>query len=205
VPGLQIAAVGIGANMLAVLINGGQMPIWAAAFFAAGFEEAEIANDPFHFLLRADSVAEFVSRGGLFGDVIPIPIPIIRDVVSIGDVLIALGIFWAIVYSMTRVDAPSRPSIALGSNPVLRPATAAVSTAGVAYSEAARIPGDISDAGAELMGVRRQSPYLRLAGNRNFSLLWVGQLVSLLGEKIHQVALGFLVLRATGSPVEVGI
>jgi MFS family permease len=204
VPGLQIAAVGIGANMAAVLINGGAMPIWAAAFAAAGFTEADIANDPFHFLLRADSVAEFVARGGLFGDVIPIPFPIIRDVVSIGDVLLAFGIFWAIVYSMTRADAPSRASIALGPNPVLRPAGAAIVATGVPYSEPSRIPGDISSTGAELMGLRRQSPYLRLARNRNFSLLWVGQLVSLLGEKIHQVALGFIVLRATGSPIEVG-
>jgi MFS family permease len=191
--------------MVAVLINAGQMPIWAAAFFAAGFSEADIANDPFHFLLRADSVAEFVSRGGLFGDVIPIPVPIIRDVVSIGDVLLAFGIFWAIVYSMTRVDAPSRQSVALGTNPVVRPTGGTMVAAGVPYSESRVIPGELSSAGAEVMGVRRQSPYLRLALNRNFSLLWTGQLVSLLGEKIHQVALGFLVLNATGSPVEVGI
>src|SRR5918992_4606065 len=52
VPGLQIAAVGIAANMIAVLINEGQMPIWAAAFSAAGFTHADIANDPFHFLLE---------------------------------------------------------------------------------------------------------------------------------------------------------
>ena len=71
VPGLQIASVGIGANMAAVLVNAGQMPIWAAAFFAAGFSEEVIANDPFHFLLQTDTVAEFVARGGLFGDVIP--------------------------------------------------------------------------------------------------------------------------------------
>ena len=119
VPGLQIASVGIGANMVAVLINGGQMPIWSAAFFSAGFTEADIVNDPFHFLLRTDTVAGFVAAGGLFGDVIPIPIPYIRDVVSIGDVLLALGIFWAIVYSMTRAGAPSRG--ARGPGPVPDP------------------------------------------------------------------------------------
>src|SRR5687768_11033338 len=114
VPGLQIASVGIGANLLAVLLNGGQMPIWSAAFFSAGFTQADLANDPFHFLLRTDTVAEFVTSGGLRGDVIPVPIPIIRDVVSIGDLLLALGIFWAIVYSMTRAEAPSRRTLALG-------------------------------------------------------------------------------------------
>src|SRR5262245_29293882 len=69
VPGLQIAAVGIGANLLAVLINQGQMPIWSGAFSAAGFTDDALANDPFHFILTADTVAEFVGAGGLFGDV----------------------------------------------------------------------------------------------------------------------------------------
>ena len=105
VPGLQIASVGIGANMAAVLINAGQMPIWSAAYYAAGFTDADIAGDPFHFLLQTSSVAGFVAQGGLFGDVIPLPIPIIRDVISIGDVLLAIGIFWAILYSMTRLGA----------------------------------------------------------------------------------------------------
>ncbi len=101
-PGLQIASVGIGANMAAVLINAGQMPIWSAAFFSAGFTEADILNDPFHTLLRVDTVASFVAQGGLFGDVIPIPIPIIRNVFSIGDVLIAVGVVVVIVAAMRR-------------------------------------------------------------------------------------------------------
>ena len=113
VPGLQIAAVGIGANMLALLLNAGQMPIWSAAFFAAGFTQADIVNDVFHFLLETDTVAGFIARGGIFGDVIPLPIPVIRDVISIGDVLLAMGIFWAIVYSMTRAEAP----LAVGHRP----------------------------------------------------------------------------------------
>ena len=203
-PGLQIAAVGIGANMAAVLVNAGQMPIWSAAFFAAGFDESVIANDPFHFLLRAETVADFVASGGLFGDVIPLPIPIIRDVVSIGDVLLALGIFWAIVYSMMRADAPSRGAVALGQTSIMRPATATPGTAGAAYAEASAIPAEVSEAGAEMAGMRRQSPYLRLFANRNFSLLWTGQLISLIGDRIHVVALGALVA-GRGSDLEVGI
>jgi MFS family permease len=204
VPGLQIAAVGIGANMAAVLVNAGQMPIWAAAFFAAGFDESIIANDPFHFLLREDSVGDFVARGGLFGDVIPLPIPIIRDVISIGDVLLALGIFWAILYSMTRVDAPSRGAFALGSTTVLRPAAATPGAAGAPYAAGGQIPAEVSEAGAEAAGMRRQSPYLRLFANRNFSLLWTGQLISLIGDRIHVIAVGALVANR-GSALEVGI
>lgn len=205
VPGLQIASVGIGANMVAVLANGGQMPIWGAAFAAAGFTPADIAGDPFHFILTAGSVGEFVGQGGLFGDVIPLPLPIIRDVVSLGDVLLALGIFWAIVYSMTRSDVPSRGAIAFGGPSLQRPVPGTPGLAGASYAEAGHIPAEVSRAGADLAGMRRQSPYLRLVRNRNFGLLWIGQLISLLGERIHQVALGFLVLRATGSTVEVGL
>jgi MFS transporter, DHA3 family, macrolide efflux protein len=203
VPGLQIASVGIGANMAAVIVNVGQMPIWSAAFFAAGFTEAQIANDPFHFLLTAESVADFVARGGLFGDVIPLPIPIIRDVVSIGDVLLAIGIFWAIVYSMTRVGAPSRGGVAFGPT-ILRPAAASPGVAGAPYAEASAIPAEVSKAGAEVAGLRRQSPYLRLFANRNFSLLWTGQLISLIGDRIHLIALGALVA-TRGTGLEVGL
>ena len=205
VPGLQIASVGIGANMLAVLLNQGQMPIWSAAYFSAGFTEAQIANDPFHFLLRTDTVAGFVASGGLFGDVIPLPIPYIRDVVSIGGVLLALGIFWAIVYSMTRADAPSRSALAIGPGPITRQSAAGTFQTGLAYADASAIPanaGRVPAADTEVP--RAQSPYLRLVRNRNFSLLWVGQLISLLGDRIHIIALGALVA-GRGSELELGL
>jgi len=204
VPGLQIASVGIGANMLAVLLNQGQMPIWSAAFFSAGFTEADIAGDPFHFLLRADTVASFVASGGLFGDVIPLPVPYIRDVVSIGDVLLALGIFWAIVYSMTRAEAPSRSALAIGPLPA-RQSAAGTFNAGLAYAGASSIPAEQGPPAVLGEAVSRpQSPYLRLVRNRNFSLLWVGQLVSLLGDRIHIIALGALVA-SRGTALEVGL
>ena len=205
IPGLQVAAVGIGSNLLAVLINGGRMPIWSGAYDAAGFAESALVDNNFHFILRADSIAEFVARGGLFGDVIPLPVPIIRDVISIGDVLLALGIFWAIVYSMTRAEAPARSALAVGGSQLVRPGTAGAAVLGVGYSEGQRVPPELSAAGADIAGLRRQSPYLRLVRNRNFSLLWIGQLVSLFGERIHTVALGFLVYDATGGgALEVG-
>ncbi|MGH8544548.1 MAG: DUF5317 family protein, partial [Gammaproteobacteria bacterium] len=61
VPGLQVASVGIGLNSLAVILNGGQMPIWVGAFEAAGFTPAAVADDPFHFLIASGSVQDFVS------------------------------------------------------------------------------------------------------------------------------------------------
>jgi MFS family permease len=126
-------------------------------------------------------------------------------VVSIGDVLLALGIFWAIVYSMTRADAPSRGALAIGSGPTTRQSAAGTFQTGLAYADASAIPaqaGRAVPADAELP--RAQSPYLRLVRNRNFSLLWVGQLISLLGDRIHIIALGALVA-GRGSELELGL
>jgi MFS family permease len=217
VPGLQIAAVGIGLNTLAVVLNAGQMPIWFGAFEAAGFHASDIVNDPFHVLTPATSLTAFVAKGGLFGDVIPIPLPIIRDVVSVGDVLLALGIFSAIVYSMTRADAPLRASFLLGASP-LRPTAAGEFQAGLAFSAPAA--GTLTRGGAfqprpmpapaaptEVQprpAGRGQSAYLTLARNRNFSLLWTGQLVSFMGDRIHQIALALLVETRYGA-LEVGL
>lgn len=212
VPGLQIAAVGIGLNALALVLNGGQMPIWSAAFTAAGFTPAALAHDPFHFLLQASSVSDFVLRGGIFGDVIPIPIPVIRDVVSIGDALLSIGIFWAIVYSMTRPNMPTRAALTLGLRPGDPFANASAFPGGQAQAVGstpalAAVGATAVGSGATEIAVteeRAQSPYLALVRNRNFSLLWVGQLVSFFGDRVNQVAIGVLVLqRAT--PLDVGI
>jgi DHA3 family macrolide efflux protein-like MFS transporter len=47
----------------------------------------------------------------------------------------------------------------------------------------------------------RRHPYVRLALNGSFSALWTGQLISLFGDRVHQVALAFLVLGMTNSPL----
>jgi MFS family permease len=49
-------------------------------------------------------------------------------------------------------------------------------------------------------------PYVRLAGNGAFSAMWLGQVVSSLGDRIHLVALVFLVAGATNSsPLAMGL
>jgi MFS family permease len=49
-------------------------------------------------------------------------------------------------------------------------------------------------------------PYVRLAGNGAFSAMWLSQVVSSLGDRIHQIALVFLVARATNSsPLALGL
>jgi DHA3 family macrolide efflux protein-like MFS transporter len=204
VPGLQVAAIGIGLNTLALLLNGGQMPIWSVAFAAAGFTPADLGNDPFHFLLATGSPAEFVSRGGIFGDVVPIPLPVIRDVLSIGDVLLAIGIFWAIVYSMIRPEAPLRPALSFGPRPGDPfPAAVVAGTVPAPMPPVAPVVPVPVPAVPAVPRIRPQSAYLELVRNRSFSLLWVGQLISFFGDRIHQVALGFLVINR-GTPLDVG-
>jgi MFS family permease len=52
------------------------------------------------------------------------------------------------------------------------------------------------------VGRVRQHPYVRLALNGSFSALWVGQLISLLGDRVHQIAIAALILRLTNnSPI----
>ncbi|HEX5578651.1 MAG TPA: MFS transporter [Candidatus Limnocylindria bacterium] len=213
VPGLQVAAVGVGLNTLAVILNAGGMPIWANAFAAAGFSPEALVGDPFHFLLATDTVAEFVSQGGVFGDVVPIPIPVIRDVISIGDILLAMGIFWAIVYSMTRPEAPERSLSALPPRPgdPFPAASLATSTAAAGQTvPPLPAPSLVVATAAATVGApavraeREQSPYLALVRNRNFSLLWIGQLISFFGDRIHQVALGVLLIEL-GTPLDLGI
>jgi len=50
----------------------------------------------------------------------------------------------------------------------------------------------------------RRHPYIRLALDSSFSALWTGQLISALGDRIHQIALAFVFLDATHSYVAVG-
>ena len=49
----------------------------------------------------------------------------------------------------------------------------------------------------------RRHPYVRLALNPSFSASGRGQLISLFGDRVNQIALAFLVLGVTGSPVAV--
>jgi MFS family permease len=51
----------------------------------------------------------------------------------------------------------------------------------------------------------RRHPYVRLALNGSFSALWVGQLISLFGDRVHQIALMFFVFEATNSPLNAAL
>ena len=51
----------------------------------------------------------------------------------------------------------------------------------------------------------RQHPYVRLALNGSFSALWAGQLISLFGDRLNQLALVAVVAISTGSALATGL
>jgi DHA3 family macrolide efflux protein-like MFS transporter len=247
-PGLSLAFVGILSNALAIIVNGGRMPILAQSLDAVGLTQADAAT-PFHSII-ASTDPHFLSRLGPFTDIIPIPI--VHDVASIGDVFLAVGLAFFLFATLLRApDEPlefdeavvrrrltglagtSRlPTASAASSSFgmrLRPETGLASGLGAGVAESAALapalaPLSLEPAGAAATagapagtlalprpGVRRPAavervrdhPYTRLALNSAFSSLWVGNLISLFGDRIHQVALAFLVLGITGSPLAV--
>jgi MFS family permease len=237
-PGIGLALVGTALNATAIVANGGFMPVWDEALAAAGMEPADILS-PIHFLLSSSDPVEFLRQAGPLGDVIPIPVPVIRNVLSIGDLLLAIGIGFFVFASLLRAPRPEEAAEAAGAaieGPIsvagglgqahrVRPATGLSSRlaetialdrpivlggsgAGIAVpapTPTPEAPGGLREARRGVLARALGHPYVRLAQNGSFGALWVGQLVSLFGDRIHQIALAFLVLEATDSAIAVGL
>ena len=253
-PGFVIAFVGIAANLVPIILNGGFMPIWSPSLTAAGFTPADV-HSAFHTIIGADLDASFLIHGGPLGDVIPIPIPFIQNVASVGDLFLAGGLAFFAFASVVRsvgsgaeddaerifgrehgplaglagsarlprtMDAAMRgqgvraeTGLAAGvaeASGLQRPLVLGGAGSGLASPALALLPREFDALDAErLAGVpgaavrtrARQHPYVRLALNGSFSALWVGQLISLFGDRIHQIALAFLVLQVTNSALAV--
>ena len=238
-PGMSLALVGIALNATAILVNGGFMPVWEPSLTAAGFGRADVLS-PIHVILPAALDASFFRSAGPLGDVIPVPLPFLRNVMSIGDVILGSGLAFFLFAGLVRRPAEARPEgRAVGgvepSQPVIlagpvafdlpggiRAGTGlAASLAGAAALERPVILGG-SGAGlasptpassgavtapalpGALRGVAiraRHHPFVRLAVNGSFSALWTGQLISLLGDRVNQVALAALVYGTTNSAI----
>jgi DHA3 family macrolide efflux protein-like MFS transporter len=241
-PGLTLAFIGILLNTIAILANGGYMPIWRLSFNAAGFDPATVFSIySFHRMLDDPTLnASFLLSAGPLGDILPIPVPVIRNVASIGDVFLSAGLGFFLFASVLRSRAQAveedaqvagaalsgmagtailgRPIRATDLGKRVRPATGLAS--GFADASVLDRPALLGGSGAGLspgsarapvlpvpideVAVRiRRHPFVRLALNSSFSALWVGQLISLFGDRIHQIALAFLVFALTNSPVAV--
>lgn len=106
IPGLWLVGVGALLNLLPILANGGVMPASAHALALAGI--------PAHLGVYANSAVLAEPRLLFLGDVIAIPESVpLANVLSVGDVLIALGA----AYTVHRVTGswlagPRRPASA---------------------------------------------------------------------------------------------
>ena len=228
-PGLSLAFVGILANDFVILLNGGHMPIWQPSLSAAGLTPDQVRTT-FHTILPPDLDANFLLHAGPLADIIPIPLPYIRNVASLGDLFLSAGLafflFATVVRSPQELDeaemelvrrrlegitgtprpAPATPAGIRGETGLSRSSAETVtldrpSTFGAAaatappVAEAPTLP--------DLAARARRHPYVRLALNGSFSALWAGQLISLFGDRIHQIALAYFVLDSTDNVIAV--
>jgi MFS family permease len=270
-PGLSLAFVGILSNATVIVVNGGFMPIWEPSLIAAGFQPDGI-SPAIHTILPPTLDASFLIHLGPLADVIPIPIPFIQNVASVGDAFLAAGLAFFLFAGVVRIPqelspeqlaairerlvgvvgplergpadelggaletgltpaiagsaALDRPMVLGGAGQRLAsPATgpfAADSRWSLQPSLESAIEDSPSMSAAAAVAARstvlpvphvpgeavervRQHPYVRLALNSSFSALWAGQLISLFGDRLHQLALVAIVYIATGSELATGL
>ena len=223
-PGLLLAMAGVAANAIAILANGGYMPVYVPAVEVVGLTEANL-SPTFHVPLPDDLGLEFLLAAGPFGDILPIAIPLLSNVVSIGDVLLAAGIAWFLFSSIAHGSSDpgtgvvsmwnSRPRVlvgvdrlgisrpmVLGSGMGLSMPTAAAAELAAPQALGTAIPTTLPTTLAERVA---SHPYVRLARDARFSAFWLASMVSLFGDRLHQIALGVMVLAVTGSALQTGL
>ena len=100
-PGLSLAFIGIMLNAVVIVLNGGRMPIWLPTLSAAGLTPADVTS-PLHLVLGDPQALDFLTRGLIFGDLIPIPFPFVRNVASLGDVFLSMGLGFFLFASVVR-------------------------------------------------------------------------------------------------------
>ena len=110
-----------------------------------------------------------------------------------------------------RLGSPSSGPFAADSRWTLQPAAEAARAAAdsgartAAATDASTTALPIPRLPVEAVARVRQHPYVRLALNSSFSALWAGQLISLFGDRLHQLALVAVVGISTGSALATGL
>lgn len=96
-PGLRLIALGFFSNVLVIALNGGYMPSGSEARALAGrtpLEPGQVASNSIGMGMD--------TRLALLGDIFALPWPaFLRNVYSVGDVLIAVGAFY-LIYTAVR-------------------------------------------------------------------------------------------------------
>ena len=97
VPGIALMGSGLLLNAVVVTLNGA-MPVSLTAADTAGvsLSAPALETDPRHEPFTA------ATRARWLGDVVPVPSPLRREVVSPGDLAVALGLGWYVLAAMRR-------------------------------------------------------------------------------------------------------
>jgi DHA3 family macrolide efflux protein-like MFS transporter len=279
-PGMSLAFVGILSNAIVIVVNGGHMPVFEPSLALAGIDPEEVRS-AVHVVVGGETdLRAFLLMLGPLADIIPIPLPFIQNVGSIGDVFLTVGLafflFAGVVRTPTDPDLVTEPHadrltglagsarlprsiesvldersvrpetglvdalaetaalerpLVLGAGgaglaapstaPALAPlpsdadeeyeptttttTTMAMSASASVGAGTAALPSPFPLPRPEVAERIRRHPYVRLALNGSFSALWAGQIISLFGDRMHQVALAAVVLITTGSPLATGL
>ena len=199
--GLLAVAVGAISNGIAVVINGGWMPVWLPALDAAGMTIGDL-NTAFHKPLPSEFDVQFFLAAGPLADLIPLPFPYFPNVASVGDVFIGVGLGWFITSTMLRGREDPAGGVSLGPGPRV------VADTGIGLERPVLLGGGRGPGlSLPLPGWGRVSghPYVRLARDARFVAFWLAQTISLFGDRLHQVALGVLIYALTDSPLLTGL
>jgi DHA3 family macrolide efflux protein-like MFS transporter len=225
-PGLLLAMLGVGANGLVIVLNGGYMPVYLPALEVAGLTVADL-SPTFHTELPTELGLDFLLAGGPLGDILPFGVPVLANVVSLGDVLLAAGVAWFLfsaivrgspdpdtgVVSLWAARPRSERQVALGHEPAaldrpvvvgsgMGPGLSTTSAADAAAAAATPVPPlPVPGLGQRI----REHPYVRLARDGRFSAFWLAGTISMFGDRLHQIALGVMVLTVTDSAMQTGL
>jgi Bacterial protein of unknown function (DUF894). len=105
--------------------------------------------------------------------------------------------------ALTGAVALERPLVMGSAGPGLSSPSLSMFEADAAAPGRVAIP--IPRPSAEAVERVRHHPYVRLALNGSFSALWAGQLISLFGDRLNQLALVAVVAISTGSALATGL
>ena len=90
------------------MVNGGHMPVWEPALTASGLPPE--LTSTLHIKV-AGTGADFMIRLVPFADIIPIPLPIVRNVASVGDLFLTAGLGFFLFATLLRTPAQTQAAI----------------------------------------------------------------------------------------------
>ncbi len=213
--GLPLSEIGTAFHKVVGAAVGGGIP---SDFLAQAGPLADIIPIPFPFIRNVASIGDLFLAAGLafFLFAVTVRNPTELEAASLASIRRRFGQLRGDTVGGGAMVAPS--SVSEISVPLTPPVPAGGLVSPVGLERGQMLGGSSLGAEGQLGSARRIPlpqpppllrrvrfhPYVRLAIDGSFSALWTGQLVSALGDRIHQVALAFVVFDATESAIAVG-